>query len=171
MEGRSPWRHVLSPSGTRSLFRQMVCASAGGQQPGWGRFSAQNATRVEQLCTLALPPCFCGTGGQSAQAFWQRHAPRSSPLLWLQPSVPFWLIVPVLGRKEERESHMPGHARGSSTCQGKGAVEVRCRAGGLGSMQTEGRESEPSPQAVFEVLGCSKHLMWSAPLTLEPEPT
>jgi len=66
---RSPWRHVLSPSRTWSLHRQVVCAWGGGAGSSLGGADAQrrNAGVAQGLRRLALPPCLRGAAQVASQ--------------------------------------------------------------------------------------------------------
>lgn len=116
--GRSPWGHVLSPPRTRNLCRQMVCAAAGGPQPGCGRHSSLECHRgTASRHSLSFSPCrWHGIGRLSARASLRRHAFALAPA-----QCPIRADILLLGRKEE--SDIPEAA----TCvQGRGRLEGRC---------------------------------------------
>lgn len=115
--GRSPWRHVLSPTRTWSLCRQMVCAVAGGPQPGCGRHSAlecHSGTVILHALSSSLS-LWHGAGHPSARASLCRHA---FALATAQSSILSDILL--LGRKEESDI-----LEAAACVRGRGWVEGR----------------------------------------------
>lgn len=161
--GKSPWRHVLSPVRAWNFCRQMVCAAAGGPQPGCGRHSTLKCpSGTVTLHTLSSSlSLWHGSGCPSAQASLNWHT-----FALAIAQCPILADILLLGRKED------GDILEAATCvRGRGWVEGRCRASGgqVSSEKRRQKERRVSPVhrlcgaswLVLEVLGYGRYLMWS----------